>query len=123
MYSIKEIAEHLDGKIVGDSNLTIKGLCGITNGKSEYLSYIDNKEYFKYLKTTKASAIIVNNKHNFSPTRKTLIEVSNSIKAFSKIAEIFYEKKQFNFSVNKKAIKNDGFLLDGYIWFILHFLP
>ena len=40
MYSIEKIANHIDGKIIGDSKLMIKGLCGIDSGKSNHISYV-----------------------------------------------------------------------------------
>ena len=48
MYSIQKIADYLDAKIIGDSNLIIKGLCGIDSGKEQYIAYIHEEQYFKY---------------------------------------------------------------------------
>ena len=106
MPSIKKIAQYVDGDIFGDSNLIIKGLCGIDNGKEKHISYIYEKQYFKYFLTTQASAIIINHYDDFPLTSKTLIKVENSIKSFSKLIDLFYEKEQINPSIKKNAIIN-----------------
>ena len=67
--------KYVDGDIFGDSNLIIKGLCGIDDGKEKHISYIYEKQYFKYFLTTQASAIIINHYDDFPLTSKTLIKV------------------------------------------------
>ena len=89
MYSVAEIADCINGKITGDSNLIIQGLCGINNGKNQHISYIHEKQYFKHFTTTKATAIIINSEDNFPSTNKTLIKVDNAAEAFSKLINLF----------------------------------
>ena len=43
-----EIASHINGEITGDSDLIIKGLCGIDSGRNQYISYIHKEQYFQY---------------------------------------------------------------------------
>ena len=90
MYSIEQIADYINGDIVGDSSLIIKCLCGIDSGKNQYLSYIGEEQYFKYFLTTKASAVIVENKHNFPTSNKTVIKVDNAASAFSRLINLFH---------------------------------
>ena len=61
MHSVSKIADYINAtSVVGDSDLIIKGLCGIDSGKDGCISYLHNQQYFKYLSNTKASAIIIN---------------------------------------------------------------
>ena len=63
MHSIKKIADYIKAtNIVGNPDLIIKGLCGIDSGKDGYISYIHEEQYSQYFTTTKASAIIINDK-------------------------------------------------------------
>ena len=107
MYSIEQIADYINGDIVGDSSLIIKGLCGIDSGKNQYLSYIGEEQYFKYFLTTKASAVIVENKHNFPTSNKTVIKVDNAVSAFSRLINLFHNSKEFEPFISHSATISD----------------
>ena len=106
MHSIKKIANYVNAiNILGDSNLIIKGLCGIDSGRDGYISYIHQNEYYKYLSDTKASAIIINNEFSsFPDSNKTFIMVDNAAKAFSKLIYLFYEKPKHIHFISKNAL-------------------
>ena len=105
MYSIKEIANLIHGTVIGDSNLTIDGVCGIDDGKIGYISFIGDSQYLEYLDTTDASAVIVqSNQANLSINHKTLIEVDNPALSFSKVISLFHEDKNLECSISKNAI-------------------
>jgi UDP-3-O-[3-hydroxymyristoyl] glucosamine N-acyltransferase len=86
-YLISEIADFLDGKIIGDSNIKISQVAKIEEAKEGDISFIANPKYFKFAATTKASAIIVS--LNFDPVRNDLvyIKVPDPYVAFLKIIE------------------------------------
>ena len=108
MYSIEKIADYIDGEIFGDSKLIIKGLCGIDNGKNNHISYIHEKQYFRHFKVTKASAVIIENQHNFPLEDKTVIKVDNAAKAFSKLIDLFHKKKNWDSFISKTAVINSN---------------
>ena len=110
MHSIRKIAEYIEAtSIIGNSDLIIKGLCGIDSGKDGYISYIDQEQYFKYLTITKASAIIVNNKlSNQDYDNKTLIKVDNASKAFSKLVYLFHDKPKHEHTISNSAVISDS---------------
>ena len=106
MHSIKKIADYIKAtSIVGNSDLIIKGLCGIDSGKDGYISYIHEEQYFKYLTMTKSSAIIINNGFSHEAhDDKTLIKVDNAAKAFSKLIYLFHEEPKYVHSISERAI-------------------
>jgi len=108
MHSIKEIAKYLNAtSIHGDSELLIAGLCGIDSGKDGYISYIHQEHYFKYLKNTKASAIIINNDFSIEVcSEKTLIKVDNAANAFTKLIDLFHDKPENIHFISDRAIIN-----------------
>ena len=109
MHSIQEIADYVDAiDIIGNSNLLIKGLCGIDSGKDGYISYIHEKHYIKYLNITKASAIIINNQildSNYN--NKTFVTVNNPVKAFSKLISLFHDDVKLEYSISDSATINN----------------
>jgi UDP-3-O-[3-hydroxymyristoyl] glucosamine N-acyltransferase len=84
---VKEIAEIINGKIIGDENVIITGVSGIKEAKEGDLTFIANKKYKNLLYTTKASAIIVGPDIN-NNVNTTLIQVENPSIAFAKIMSI-----------------------------------
>ena len=106
MHSIAKIADYINATgISGDSQLLIKGLCGIDSGKDGYISYIHEQQYVKYLPVTKASAIIVNNKClEDKKYDKTLIGVDNPAEAFSKLIPLFHTEPEFQYTISDSAV-------------------
>ena len=95
MFNISKINKILNGILYGDSKLNIKGPCSIENGKQNHISYIKNSKYLKYLKQTKASAIIIDKTISLpSNINKTIIQVDNPSLAFIKLLEIFEKEKE-----------------------------
>src|SRR5438270_12693897 len=56
-----EIAAFLHCQIIGDPDLEIRGLATIEDAQPTQLTFISNIKYRRYLVTTKASAIIIDN--------------------------------------------------------------
>lgn len=70
-FTAKQIAEFLNGRVIGDENITISKVCKIENGEKNGLSFLANPKYESYIYTTKASIVIVNN--TFTPEKKYLV--------------------------------------------------
>jgi len=56
---LKEIAQFLNGELIGDPDLIINGAAKIEEAKSGDLTFLANPKYMKFLDTTRASAILV----------------------------------------------------------------
>ena len=83
--ALKDIAELVKGKIVGDSNLTISSFAKIDEAKTGELTFLYLPAYEKYFASTKASAILVKPEFNKSRNDITYIEVEEPDKAFSSL--------------------------------------
>ena len=59
IHSIEKIASFLDGKVVGDGNVSINMLSKIDEGTKGSLSFLANKKYEEFIYSTKASAVII----------------------------------------------------------------
>lgn len=82
---IKEIAELVNGKIIGNDDVVISNVAKIEDAINGDISFIYLPAYEKYFDTTQASVVLV--KHGFTKKRTdiTLIEVESPEKAFLKI--------------------------------------
>ena len=60
--TLKELAEYIDGTVVGDLTVKIKGVMSIDDAQEGYITFISNEKYTKKIHQTNASAIIVSPK-------------------------------------------------------------
>ncbi|WP_027420637.1 UDP-3-O-(3-hydroxymyristoyl)glucosamine N-acyltransferase [Crocinitomix catalasitica] len=91
-FSATQIAQLLEGEIVGNPSATVNGLSKIEEGKSGTLSFLANPKYEPYVYTTQASIIIVNN--TFVAEKEladhiTLIKVEDAYGCFAKLLGMY----------------------------------
>ena len=94
-FTATQIAEILEGDIIGDPNIEVSKLAKIEEGTEGSLTFLSNEKYTSYLYTTNASIAIVNK--TFKPTQEigvTLIKVDDAYSAFSKLLTFYNEAKQ-----------------------------
>jgi UDP-3-O-[3-hydroxymyristoyl] glucosamine N-acyltransferase len=93
-FTAEQIAEILEGDIVGNPNTEVSKLSKIEEGEKGSLTFLSNPKYNPYLYTTKASIAIVNK--SFVAEKEietTLIKVDDAYAAFSKLLEFYNEVK------------------------------
>lgn len=93
-FTAQQIADILEGEVVGNANEEVSKLSKIEEGEKGSLTFLSNPKYNPYLYTTNASIAIVNK--SFIPEKEvttTLIKVDNAYKAFSKLLEFYNEVK------------------------------
>lgn len=84
---IKEIAELIGAKILGDGSLVITGISGIEEAHEGDITFLANPKYLPYLEKTGASAVVVSKE--ISNSSKTLLQVNNPSLAFTKVVSLF----------------------------------
>ena len=97
-FKIKNLAEIFEGKIIGNNNLSISGIGTIENAKKGDITFLSNNKYIKYIKSTKASAIIIDNKSLISKnSNTTFLIVKDAYTSFaillSQIQKMYQSKK------------------------------
>jgi UDP-3-O-[3-hydroxymyristoyl] glucosamine N-acyltransferase len=91
-FSAQQIADLLNGQIVGDASATVTGLSKIEEGKPNTLSFLANPKYENHIYSTGATIVIVNS--DFAPQQSlpqgcTLIKVPEAYSAFTKLLEMY----------------------------------
>jgi len=93
-FTAQQIADLLEGDIVGNPNEEVSTLSKIEEGVKGSLTFLSNPKYNLYLYTTNASIAIVNK--SFVPEKEisaTLIQVDDAYKAFSTLLGFYNEVK------------------------------
>lgn len=89
-FTAQVIAGFLNGTVEGDANAKVNDVSKIEEGKPGTLCFLSNPKYEKYLYTTEASIVIVNNSLQLtSPVSATLIRVPDAYQAFAALLELY----------------------------------
>lgn len=93
-FTAQEIAQLLEGTVVGNADTLVRDVSKIEEGREHTLTFYANPKYEKYVYTTAASVIIVNEDFVPSqPVKAVLIKVQNAYQALAKLLEL-YEQMQ-----------------------------
>ena len=103
--TLGEIASKIGGKVVGDSSHLIKGISQIQDASSGTITFLSNPAYKKYLDTTSADAVIVEEKNFLN--KKMGIIVQNSQFAMAKTLRLFNPVLKENPTIHSKAFISD----------------
>jgi UDP-3-O-[3-hydroxymyristoyl] glucosamine N-acyltransferase len=87
---LKELAQWVDGTVVGDGEIEISGVAAIDEAQAGEITFIANPKYLPRLNETRASAVIVSKE--VTQKEKPLLSVANPHLAFAKILTLFFEK-------------------------------
>ncbi len=108
-FKASQIAEILQGEIVGNPEVEVARLSKIEEGTQGSLTFLANPKYQSYLYQTQASIVIVND--SFVPesqVQPTLIKVADAYQAFSKLLEYYNQIK-----LMKSGMEQPHFLGEG----------
>lgn len=102
--TVKEIAEIVEGIVIGREDTIITGVSGIKEAKEGDLTFIANNKYRPLLKSTRASAVIVPKDIN-NTVDASLIQVENPSLAFAKVVSLVGpEPVRFIPGIDKTAV-------------------
>jgi UDP-3-O-[3-hydroxymyristoyl] glucosamine N-acyltransferase len=85
--TLGEIAELVDGAVVGDANTTITGVSGIKEAEPGDITFLANPKYLPLLSATRASAVIVG--YDAPECDHNLIRTEHPYLAFTKVLKLF----------------------------------
>ncbi len=112
---LQEVFDYLQSKgekvsIHGDGAIEIVGLSTIQHGKDQTLSFFHNPRYRQYLETTKAAAILVDER-NFEHVTQAAIVCGNTHAAWAHVTQLF-QKNYRNFTgIHPTAIIADSAMI------------
>lgn len=93
-FSAKQIAEFIQGEIVGDPNTKVHTFAKIEEGIPGAISFLSNPRYIPYIYHTQASIVLVNK--DFNPEQAvpaTLIKVDNAYESLAKLLTLYEASK------------------------------
>jgi UDP-3-O-[3-hydroxymyristoyl] glucosamine N-acyltransferase len=101
-FTAADIARHLQGEVLGDASIVLKGFAPADRAQPGDLTFAENETYFARAETSAASAILVSG--DFSSKQKTIIRVPNARIAFAKVLPLFFPEPAFAAGIHPTAI-------------------
>ncbi len=99
--TVKEIAQFINGKVIGNPDIVIQGITNIAQPKKDFITFIDHKRYLSNVEKTDISCIIV--PENITSSSKTIIQVKNPKLSFALLLNLFFPPRTFSGTISPKA--------------------
>jgi UDP-3-O-[3-hydroxymyristoyl] glucosamine N-acyltransferase len=109
-FTTAEIAKHLQGEVLGDTNALLKGFAPAENAKTGDLTFAENEIYFARAEKSAATAIIADKR--FASAGKILIRVPDARVAFAKALALFFPEKKYAAGIHPTAVIASGAKID-----------
>lgn len=87
MYTLRQLAEHVDGRVMGDPKVTIRRIQPFEVAEPGDLTLAAEKKYYDHLKDTQASAVIV--EPHVKSEEKALLQAEKPKVAFARLMQLF----------------------------------
>ncbi len=106
VYTIDEIARQVEGDVIGDGAVRIRGVASIEEAQEGNLVLAENSSYFKRAEASSASCILA--RKGAEPSRKGLILVENPKAAFARVLWMYHPPKKVPAGVHPSAVIGEG---------------
>jgi UDP-3-O-[3-hydroxymyristoyl] glucosamine N-acyltransferase len=105
---LQEIAQKLGCRLEGNGNAEISGVAGIDHAKRGQMTFLANRRYSPLLKTTKASAVLVEEgvvlERDVAFETLAALRTANPYLAFAQAIELFYEAPKYAPGIHPTAV-------------------
>jgi len=93
MFTTAQIAQQLDGEVIGDGSLELTGFAPATAARAGDLTFAENETFFQKAEQSAAAAILIDGP--FTSAHKPLIRVANARIAFARVLPLFFPERTF----------------------------
>jgi len=105
---LHELAQRLECRLEGDPSAEIHGVAGIEQAAPGEVTFLANRRYAPNLKTTRASAVFVEDgvevEREPGTTPLAKLRTANPYLAFAKTIELFYDAPRYPASIHPTAV-------------------
>jgi UDP-3-O-[3-hydroxymyristoyl] glucosamine N-acyltransferase len=109
---ISEIAERIDGRVVGNGGRDVKRVASLSTASSEELSFVEDPKFAEQASRSAAAALIIGEASEAAFAGKTLVVVKNPRLGFAKAgAELLRRQKQ-SAAIDASAVINERAQID-----------
>ncbi len=90
IFTAKQIADFIGGRVEGDENAVVSTFAKIEEGKEGAITFLSNPKYTSYIYDTKATIVLINDDVVLEhPVNATLIRVKNAYECVAKLLQMY----------------------------------
>jgi UDP-3-O-[3-hydroxymyristoyl] glucosamine N-acyltransferase len=105
---LSEVAQKLGCRLEGSPEIEIRGVAGIEHAESGQLTFLANRRYFPLLRTTRASAVLIEEgvtlERESSLPALAALRSPNPYLAFAHAIELFYQSPRYAPGIHPSAV-------------------
>ena len=101
-FTAAEIAKQLQGEVLGDGTVMLKGFAPADRAQSGDLTFAENENYFARAEQSAASAIIANG--TLTSAKKVVIRVADARVAFARVLPLFFPEPTYAPGIHPSAV-------------------
>jgi UDP-3-O-[3-hydroxymyristoyl] glucosamine N-acyltransferase len=109
-FTAAQIAEKLQGELVGDGSVKLTGLAPADRARAGELTFAENAAYFAAAEQSQAAAILVDGP--FVSSGKILIRVANARVALARVLPVFFPPEAHPMGIHPSAVIADSARID-----------
>ncbi len=116
-FTAKQIAELVEGTVVGNPEAKVNSVSKIEEGKPGSISFLSNPKYTKFVYETKASVVLVNN--TFIPEHEisaTLIKVENAYVSVAKLMQMYQDMQPKKSGIEQPSFVSESASLGDFVY-------
>ena len=107
-FNVKELAEHVAGRLVGDESVTVGRVAGLESAGPNEVAYVEDSKHFAAARESRASCLLVPEDFDFASQALSdghaAVFVARPKLAFARIAALLHPQKQREPKVHETAI-------------------
>ena len=108
-FTAQQIAEYLNGEVVGNPEVTVNTLSKIEEGTPGSLSFLANPKYNQYIYNTEATVVIISKDFEAeAEIAATLVKVDDAYSAFATLLEMYNQVKHQKTGVEQPSFISDS---------------
>lgn len=104
--SLKELADYLGGRVIGDDSLYVDGLAPLDAAGPDKITFLANPRYAAKVATTEAAAVLM--APGGESYGRNIIELDNPYLGFAKLLTLFYTKTHPPIGVMPEVVVGTG---------------
>lgn len=105
---LSDVSKKLNCRLEGNGDTEITGVCGIEEARPGQVSFLANRRYFPLLKTTSASAVLIEEGAKFERAASlpplAALRTDNPYLAFARAIDLFYQGPQYEPGIHPTAV-------------------
>lgn len=103
-FTAKQIAQYIQGQVIGDENAKVDAFSKIEEGVEGSISFLANPKYTHYLYETKSSIVLVDDQITLEqPASTTIIRVQNAYDCVAKLMQLYESAKHRKTGIDQQA--------------------